>query len=296
MPGTPDRAGQPHDAEAYQAFLAEIGYLLPEGEDFAIETDRIDPEIAEIAGPQLVVPITNARFALNAANARWGSLYDALYGTDALGSTPPAGGYDTSRGAEVIARAKAFLDTALPLATGSWSTATRDDMAAGAQTLALADPSQFKGSFEYGMHFEHNGLGIIIEFDASTEIGARDPLGISDVWLEAAVSAIMDCEDSVACVDAEDKVLAYRNWLGLMRGDLTEEVSKGGTQFTRALNPDRSYTLSRWVGRVHAAQPRADAGAQCRASDDEPGHTAGRWRRGVRRPDGCDDHRPDRAP
>ena len=238
------RAGTPHDAEAYRAFLTDIGYLKPEGPDFSIETDRIDPEIAAIAGPQLVVPITNARFALNAANARWGSLYDALYGTDALGSLPPAGAYDTARGAEVIARGKAFLDEALPLATGSWVTATRDDMVAGMQMLALADPAQFKGSFEYGMHFEHNGLGIIIEFDPSTEIGSSDPLGISDVWLESAVSAIMDCEDSVACVDAEDKVLAYGNWLGLMQGDLTEEVTKGGKTFTRALNPDQSYTAA----------------------------------------------------
>ena len=231
----------PHDADAYRAFLTEIGYLRPEGPDFSVETDRVDAEIAEIAGPQLVVPITNARFALNAANARWGSLYDALYGTDALGSRPEGGVYDKTRGAQVIARAKAFLDEALPLAVGSWSTATRDDMLAGAQMLALADPGQFKGSFEYGMHFEHNGLGIILEFDPETEIGADDPIGLSDVWLESAVSAIMDCEDSVACVDAEDKVLAYGNWLGLMKGDLTEEVTKGGQTFTRALAADQSY-------------------------------------------------------
>ena len=229
------------DMDAYKAFLTKIGYLVPEGPDFTIETADTDPEFATIAGPQLVVPITNARYALNAANARWGSLYDAFYGTDALGiGLAASGGYDPVRGAEVITAAKAFLDEALPLAEGSWQTLTRDDLG-GDWLPKLRNPEQYKGGLEFGAHFEHNGLGILIEFDSTTEIGAADPLNISNVWLESAVTAIMDCEDSVACVDAEDKILAYRNWLGLMKGDLTEEVSKDGKTFTRALNPDAIY-------------------------------------------------------
>lgn len=236
-----DRQGQAHDGDAYRAFLSDIGYLKPEGPEFSVETDRVDPEIAEIAGPQLVVPITNARFALNAANARWGSLYDAFYGTDALGSAPPSGGYDQSRGAQVIARVRSFLDEVLPLAEGSWSTVQADDVLNNPKALALADPAQLKGRAEKTLHFEHNGLGIIIEFDAASDMAKGDPLGISDVYLESAVSVIMDCEDSVACVDAADKVLAYGNWLGLMRGDLEEEVTKAGRSFTRALVPDQTY-------------------------------------------------------
>ncbi len=232
------------DPESYRSFLEEIGYLVPEGPDFEIETQNTDPEFATIAGPQLVVPITNARYSLNAANARWGSLYDALYGTDALGDLPPAGGYDAARGARVIQRAREFLDEALPLASGSWATVGKGDLAAGTMFPALADPSQHKGGLEFGAHFENNGLGILIEFDESQEIAKGDLLGISNVWLESAVTAIMDCEDSVACVDAEDKVLAYRNWLGLMKGDLTEEVAKGGKSFTRRLAPDTDYYRS----------------------------------------------------
>ena len=235
------RQNQPHDPAAYKVFLTEIGYLVPEGDDFEITTENTDPEFASIAGPQLVVPITNARYSLNAANARWGSLYDAYYGTDALGDLPTGKGYDATRGARVIAAAKAFLDQALPLASGSWTTATKADVADGQAFPALADPAQYKGNLEFGYHFENNGLGILIEFDEGTEIGGSDPLGISNVHLESAVTSIMDCEDSVACVDAEDKVLAYRNWLGLMTGDLTESVAKGGTTFTRALNPDVEY-------------------------------------------------------
>ena len=232
------------DMAAYKAFLTDIGYLVPVGPDFQIETQNTDAEFATIAGPQLVVPITNARFSLNAANARWGSLYDALYGTDALGEFPDGGAFNPARGKRVVAWAKSFLDVALPLAKGSWAEATKADLAQGKALPELADPSQYLGGLEFGHHFTHNGLGILIEVDDSTEIGANDPLNISDVYLEAAVTSIMDCEDSVACVDAEDKVLAYRNWLGLMQGDLAEEVSKGGKTFTRRLNPDVAYYTS----------------------------------------------------
>ena len=232
-----ERRGQPHDPEAYTAFLKEIGYLVPEGPDFTLETGPTDPEIAHVPGPQLVVPIMNARFALNAANARWGSLYDALYGTDALGDLPAGKGYDPARGARVIAWAKAFLDEAVPV-EGGWSSVT--DMG------ALTAHPQYVGSSEGGSEylFKNNGLHIIVKVDASSPIGASDPAGIADVILESAMSTIMDCEDSVAAVDAEDKVLAYSNWLGLMKGDLTEEVSKGGQTFTRALNPDRQFVTS----------------------------------------------------
>ncbi|TBX27563.1 malate synthase G [Nioella sediminis] len=232
-----ERRGQPHDAAAYAAFLKEIGYLVPEGPDFKLETGPTDPEIAHVPGPQLVVPIMNARFALNAANARWGSLYDALYGTDALGDLPAGKGYDPARGARVIAWAKAFLDEAVPV-EGGWSSVT--DMG------ALTAHPQYVGSSEGGSEylFTNNGLHIIVKVDASSPIGASDPAGIADVILESAMSTIMDCEDSVAAVDAEDKVLAYSNWLGLMKGDLTEEVSKGAKTFTRALNPDRQFVTS----------------------------------------------------
>lgn len=231
------RAGQPHDAAAYRAFLEEIGYLVPEGPEFAIETENTDPEIALIPGPQLVVPIMNARYALNAANARWGSLYDALYGTDALGDLPEGKGYNPARGARVIAAAKSFLDGVLPLADGSWAEAMR----IGNTPPALANPGQLLGSRDKLFFYENNGLKIVLEFDDTTEIGVADPLGLSDVRLESALSAIMDCEDSVAAVDADDKVLAYSNWLGLMDGSLTEDVTKGGKTHTRALNDDLTF-------------------------------------------------------
>jgi len=241
--------GQPHDAAAYEAFLREIGYLVPEGPDFEIETTHTDPEFAAIAGPQLVVPITNARFALNAANARWGSLYDALYGTDALGDAPTGKGYEAARGARVIAFARAHLDKVAPLADGSWSDVTALSVEGGVLRPALADPSQFAGYLqddlcELQVLLRVNGLGIEILVDRTTEIGKADPAGISEVWLESAVSAIMDCEDSVACVDAADKVLAYGNWLGLMKGDLESTFRKGGEQMTRRLNPDVDYMSS----------------------------------------------------
>ena len=230
------REGQAHDAAAYQAFLSEIGYLVPEPAPFRIGTANVDPEIATMAGPQLVVPALNARFALNAANARWGSLYDALYGTDAL-DAPPArpGGYDADRGAAVIARAKAFLDDAVPLASGSWA-----DWQGG--QLTLADPSQWVGSKPGGILLKHNGLHIELVIDSASAIGKTDPAGIADVILEAALTTIIDLEDSVAAVDGEDKTLGYTNWLGLMRGDLVESFAKGGSTVTRAMEADREWT------------------------------------------------------
>ncbi len=240
------RRGLPIDAAEYQSFLREIGYLVEEGDDFEIETASVDPEIALIPGPQLVVPITNARFALNAANARWGSLYDALYGTDALGDLPTGKAYDAGRGARVIAWAKAFLDKAVPLSDGSWAEVSGLSVKDGALMPKLADPSQFAGyagaaeAPEFVL-LRNNGLHIQVKIDAHSTIGATDPAGISDVRLESALSTIMDCEDSVACVDATDKVLAYGNWLGLMAGNLTEEVTKGGTTFTRKLAGDLAY-------------------------------------------------------
>jgi malate synthase len=230
------RAGQADDPEAYQAFLRDIGYLVPEPAPFKIGTQNVDPEIATMAGPQLVVPALNARFALNAANARWGSLYDALYGTDAL-DAPPAkpGGYDADRGAAVIARAKAFLDEAVPLASGSWA-----DWQGG--QLTLADPAQWVGSKPGGILLRHNGLHIELVIDSASAIGKSDPAGIADVVLEAALSTIIDLEDSVAAVDGEDKTLGYTNWLGLMRGDLVESFAKGGATVTRAMEADREWS------------------------------------------------------
>ncbi|MEJ5217389.1 malate synthase G [Cognatishimia sp. D5M38] len=242
--------GQAFDFDAYKAFLEEIGYLLPEGEDFQIDTANVDPEIAWVPGPQLVVPITNARYALNAANARWGSLYDALYGTDAMGSTPSAGGYDAARGGEVVAFAKAHLDEAVPLKDAKWADVTGFDFQDGQFVVRLGDTianlervQQFVGITEdlTELLFVKNGLHIRVIINPSHPIGKDDPAGIADVIVEAAMSAIMDCEDSVACVDAEDKVLAYRNWLGLMKGDLQESFEKGGKTVTRKLNDDVTF-------------------------------------------------------
>ncbi|HZV18516.1 MAG TPA: malate synthase G [Sphingobium sp.] len=230
------RAGQPVDAEAYQAFLREIGYLVPEPAPFAIGSDHVDAELASMAGPQLVVPVLNARFLLNAANARWGSLYDALYGTDALPGVVQPGGYDRARGAQVIAWAKAFLDTALPLASGSWAD-LRDPAA-----IALADPAQYVGESGKSRVFRNNGLHIEIVVDRDHPVGRDDPAGIADVILEAALSTIVDLEDSVAAVDAADKVAAYANWLGLMKGDLEATFEKGGKTMTRRLAADKHVT------------------------------------------------------
>ncbi len=230
------RRGQPHDAAATTAFLREIGYLVEEPAPFAIGTRNVDAEVATLAGPQLVVPSLNARFVLNAANARWGSLYDALYGTDALGDGPSPGPFDTARGARVVARAKAFLDEAVPLAEGRWA-----DLGDPHGGIALRDPGQYVGHSERGRLFRHNGLHIEVVFDRDHPIGRTDPSGIADVVLESALSTIVDLEDSIAAVDAGDKVAAYRNWLGLMRGDLVETFDKGGRSMTRALAPDRDF-------------------------------------------------------
>jgi malate synthase len=244
-----DNPARPVDALDYTAFLREIGYLLPEGADFQIGTSDVDPEIAEVAGPQLVVPLTNARFALNAANARWGSLYDALYGTDAIsqdGELAAGKGYNPKRGEKVITFAREALDQAAPLARGSWKDIDAVSVASGVLTPALKDPSQFKGyagaaSAPSLILLAHNGLHIEVHIDRSTPIGQTDKCGISDVVLESAITTIMDCEDSIAAVDAQDKADAYRNWLGLMNGTLTASFEKGGKTLQRAANPDRDY-------------------------------------------------------
>ncbi|MFA5970127.1 MAG: malate synthase G [Sphingomonas sp.] len=227
------QASQPVD----EAFLREIGYLVPEPGAFAVTTDHVDAEIATMAGPQLVVPILNARFLLNAANARWGSLYDALYGTDALPGTAKPGGYDRARGAQVIARARAFLDEAVPLANGSWADFSGGDP-------VLGNPAQFAGRAGESMLFRHHGLHIEVVVDRNHPIGRDDPAGIADVVLESALTTICDLEDSVAAVDAADKVAAYANWLGLMTGELEDSFEKGGRMMTRRLNPDRVYTAT----------------------------------------------------
>jgi malate synthase len=243
---------RPIDQAAYTAFLKEIGYLVPEGPDFMIGTTNVDPEIAEIAGPQLVVPLTNARFALNAVNARWGSLYDALYGTDAIdqtGELAAGKGYNEKRGAAVIGFARNMLDKAVPLASGSWKDASGFTVRKGALEPALKDPSQLAGyagdaAAPSLILLVHNGLHIEVHFDRSTPIGKSDKAGISDVVLESAITTIMDCEDSIAAVDAEDKVGAYRNWLGLMDGTLSASFQKGGKTLQRTANPDRVYTAA----------------------------------------------------
>lgn len=244
------------DSTAYRAFLEDIGYLLPEGAPFAIHTENVDPELATIAGPQLVVPVMNARYAINAANARWGSLYDALYGTDALGDRAAPGPYDPERGGRVIEWARSFLDDVAPLTGGvSHSDVTAYTVAGGAAVMLgpngssaeLADRSQFAGftgnaTSPSSLLLVNNGLHVEIVVDPDHPVGRDDLAGVADVILESAVTAIMDCEDSVAAVDGADKTVTYRNWLGLLRGDLTEEVTKSGTTFTRSMEPDRVFT------------------------------------------------------
>ena len=251
------RKGQPHDAAAYKAFLQEIGYLLPEAADFQACTQNVDEEIASMAGPQLVVPVTNARFALNAANARWGSLYDALYGTDAISEEDGAEitkGYNKVRGDKVIAWGRNFLDTAVPLAAGSHADAAGYRIEDGKLIVAmkggsnsgLRDDAQLVGyngdaASPSAILLKNNGLHIDIQIDANSPIGQTDAAGVKDIILEAAITTIIDCEDSVAAVDADDKTLVYSNWLGLMKGDLVESVTKGDKTFTRAMNPPREY-------------------------------------------------------
>ena len=241
------------DLEEYRSFLHDIGYIVAPGPAFSVTTTRVDDEIAHIAGPQLVVPVTNARYALNAANARWGSLYDALYGTDALGDAPESTGYDAARGSRVIAWVRSFLDEVLPLEHGSHRDATayavvNEDLhvTVGDVATNLADPDAFVGyigdpSQPTNVLCEHHGLGIEIVIDASHPVGRTDRAYVADVVLESAITAIMDCEDSVATVDGSDKTNAYRNWLGLMKGTLSASVSKDGRTFSRTLNTDREF-------------------------------------------------------
>ena len=252
-----DRGGDLAPIEDYKRLLEQIGYLLPEGGPFTVTTANVDPEIAVLAGPQLVVPVDKPRYALNAANARWGSLYDALYGTNVIpegSGTEKGKGYNPARGALVIARADQFLDAAVPLAQGRWSDVRRISETGGALHCSLQDGSQtqladaatFVGYARAGndltsVVLRHHGLHIVIEIDRRHPIGAQHPAGIKDIVLESAISTIMDCEDSVAAVDAADKVVVYGNWCGIMRGTLTTELQKGGKTVRRSLNPDREY-------------------------------------------------------
>lgn len=254
-----DNPGPDYDRAAYRQFLKDIGYLLPEPAPFTVTTSNVDPEVASLAGPQLVVPVMNARYALNAANARWGSLYDALYGSDAIaedGGAQRAGAYNPVRGARVIAWAKDFLDRHIALAAGRHGDATAYRVEAGALLIdtpagpqALREPAQFRGYVGAAdrpgaILLRHNGLHLDLQIDPASPIGAADPAGVKDLLLESALTTIQDGEDSVAAVDAEDKARVYGNWLGLMRGDLSADFEKNGRRLTRRLNPDRHYTAA----------------------------------------------------
>ena len=252
------RKDQDHNAAEYKSFLKEIGYLLEEGDDFSIETSDVDPEIKTIAGPQLVVPVMNARFALNAANARWGSLYDALYGTNVISEEDGAervGGYNPARGSKVIAFAKNFLNETVPLKSGAYEDAISFMILGESLQVVLSDGTrtELKDTNQYigfsgdnnnpsGILLKNNNLHLEIQIDKDHNIGIDDLAGIKDVLVESAITTIQDCEDSVAAVDAADKVIVYRNWLGLMKGDLKETFMKGESEMTRSLNPDRTYT------------------------------------------------------
>ena len=243
------RRNMPHDHEAYKSYLKEIGYLVEEKENFSVKTENVDPEISTIAGPQLVVPSTNARYALNAANARWGSLYDCLYGTDAMGLFDPAEGYDRGRGARVVARSRVFLDEAFPIIGASHADVKRyyvSEKQLFIDDFPLVSPEKFIGytgnpKAPSSVLLKNNGLCVELVFDRAHVIGSRDQAGLADVRLESALSAIIDLEDSVACVDGADKVSAYSSWLGLMKGDLTSEFEKNGKKITRSLNSDLSF-------------------------------------------------------
>ena len=243
------RIGQPHDHVAYKSYLKEIGYLVDEGENFLIETENVDPEISSVAGPQLVVPSTNARYALNAANARWGSLYDSLYGTDAMGAFDQAKVYDRGRGARVVARARVFLDNAFPIIGASHADVKRyyvSERQLLVDDLPLVSPEKFIGysgnsKAPNSILLKNNGLFVVLVFNRAHVVGSRDQAGLADVRIESALSAIIDLEDSVACVDGEDKVNAYSTWLGLMKGDLTSEFEKNGKKVVRRLNSDLSF-------------------------------------------------------
>ena len=252
-----DRKGQDFNFTEYKSFLTEIGYIAPRSEDFKISTDNVDPEIKTIAGPQLVVPVMNARFALNAANARWGSLYDALYGTDVISESDGAekvGGYNPVRGDKVIDFAKNFLDETIPLAEGSYKDVLGFEFVDGNIQAVLPDslkvqlknPAQYIGYRDdsndaYSLLFKNNNLHFEIQIDSNHPIGQTDKAGIKDILMESAITTIQDCEDSVAAVDGEDKTVVYRNWLGLMKGDLKESFTKNDSVMTRKLNPDRNY-------------------------------------------------------
>ena len=251
------RRGQAHDAAEYKAFLEEIGYLLPEPQNVSVSKDNVDPEVATTAGPQLVVPVMNARYALNAANARWGSLYNALYGTDVIsnsGDASPGLEYNPIRGEKVIAFAKTFLDENFSLESGTHSTATSYKIIDGQLRIhtptglvGLKNPEKLVGyrgdaASPTAIVMKNHGLHVELQFDKTKPVGSSDPAGIADILMESALTTIMDCEDSVAAVDAEDKVIVYRNWLGLMKGDLTESVFKNNKNIVRRLNPDRHYT------------------------------------------------------